>query len=63
MLFGGMEGDCVEMQVWPSDANHPSIMGMGGIGQPHTIVVPVSDSVTCTVGRFKSLPVLRYMAQ
>jgi hypothetical protein len=63
VLLGGMDGYCIEMQVWPSNANHPSIMGIGGMGQPHTIVVRVSDNVKCSVGRFRSLPVLRFMAQ
>ncbi len=52
---------CVQIVVWPSDTDHPKMLGIGGIGQPHTIVVPVAGNVSCSTGAFKSLPVLRYL--
>jgi hypothetical protein len=52
--------NCVALQVWPTDRDHPGFLGLGGMGQPHTVVIPVADNLTCSIGPFKSLPVLSY---
>ena len=53
-VFGA--SDCVDIQVWPnSKESVVAGFGLGNLGTPHTIAVPISESVTCSVGRFKSL--------
>ena len=55
-VFGG--SDCVDIQVWPnSKESVATYFRMGNLGTPQTIAVPISGSVTCSVGQFKSLRV------
>jgi len=59
-----LASDCVDIQIWPnSEQSITKGLGLGNLGSPHTIAVPISGSVTCSVGRFKLLHVHRYLGE
>ena len=61
--LGFGSNNCVEIQVWPNSEENivgQVFSGFGDLGSPHTIGVPVSDDVTCSVGRFKSMSIHKY---
>ncbi len=64
-IQGGLllSGDnCVAIQVWPNSKDSVTKgFGLGNLGTPHTLVVPVSDSVACSVGPFASLGVCHFL--
>lgn len=56
--------DCVDIQVWPNtDQSVVKGLGLGNLGSPQTIAMPVSGGVSCSVGRFGSLPVHTYFGE
>ena len=58
-----MPEGCIAIQVWPnSGGSVVKHIGLGDLGTPHTIIVPVAPSVTCSVGPFKSLRVHKFLS-
>ncbi|MEI8372863.1 MAG: DUF4339 domain-containing protein [Planctomycetota bacterium] len=56
--------DCVAIQVWPNSKDSVTAgFGMRNLGIPHTIAVPVSKNVTCSVGRFNLLRVHTFLGE
>ena len=59
-----LANDCVDIQVWPnSQQSVVKGLGLGNLGTPHTLAMPVSDSVTCSVGRFKLMCVHTFFGE